>query len=282
MRLNRLVGRIVGIGLLALALAGGQGPSVLADTAQAIAGSRDPRVLLGRVKLEAFRYQRDLPNFVYEQLTTRTVDESGSGKHWKQRDTLEVQDVSFDNFVNHKLIAVDGKATTKSYGALNGFLSEEVLHSVGFLPKWLFGSQAKTQFEWLREGTIADRKVQVFSLHLAPSDSKFTISTPRQSFVAGIDGEIFVDDVSAVIRRFTIRMDLPANCVLQEGTLKIDYGPVTISSRHFFLPVQFEVHAHYGASLVRNETQVVRYQKYAAETTIHFDPERPDPPGRSN
>jgi hypothetical protein len=282
MRLNRLVRRIVGFGLLASALAGGQAPSVPAVAAQAVGGPRDPRALLGRVKLEAFRYQRDLPNFIYDQLTTRTVDESGSGKHWKQRDTLEVQDISFDSFVNHKLIAVNGKATTQRYGALDGFLSEAVLHSVGFLPRWLFGLQAKTQFEWLREGTIADRKVQVFSLHLAPSDSKFTISTPRQSFVAGIDGEIFVDDISAVIRRFTIRMDLPANCVLQEGTLKIDYGPVAISSRQFFLPVQFEVRAHYGVSLVRNETQVVRYQKYAAETTIHFDPEPPGLPGRSN
>jgi hypothetical protein len=238
----------------------------------------DRLVLLRRVRLESFRYQRELPDFIYDLQTTRTVDASGTGKHWKQRDELQVEDVCLSGFVNHKLIAVNGKTATKNYHALDGFLSETVLPSVGFLPAWLFGSQVKTKFEWLREDTIGDSKVQVFSLHVAPSDSKFMISTRRQSFVAGIDGEIFVDSARAVVRRFQIRLDLPANSPLQDGMVDIQYGPVAISSRQFFLPVRFEVSAHDGASLVKNETRVVRYQKYSAQTTIYFDSVPPDTP----
>jgi hypothetical protein len=238
------------------------------------------RILLARVRQEALRYQRELPDFLCTQLTTRAVDDTGTGKHWKRRDTLEVEDVYVSGFVNHKLILLNGVPPRKNYQQLTGFLSETVLHSVGFLPAWLFGPQAKTQFEWMREATLDGRRVQVFSVHLPAADSKLTISTPRHSFVAGVDGAIFVDANSAVVRRFEIRMDLPAASAIQEAEMNIDYGRVDISGRAFFVPVRFEVRARFGTSLVKNETEVVRYQKYAAETTIHFDepPLEGDPP----
>jgi hypothetical protein len=247
-------------------------PSPAPSSLLAPPSSDDQRVLLARVRQEAIRYQRELPDFLCTQLTTRSVDATATGKHWKQRDTLEVEDVYISGFVNHKLILLNGVAAhNKNYQQLTGFLSETVLHSVGFLPAWLFGPQAKTQFEWLREATLDGRRVQVFSVHLPPSDSKLVISTPRHSFIAGVDGVIFVDAMYAVVRRFEIRMDLPAASAIQEGQMDIDYARVDISGRQFFLPVKFEVRARFGTSLVKNETEVVRYQKYASETTIHFD-----------
>jgi hypothetical protein len=285
MRFFRSVKFGVCVGVLGAAFALGQASGVQIVPTPPAEGpnARDQRVLLGRVRLEALRYQRELPDFICDQLTTRSIDDSGSGKHWKLRDKLQVQDVYVGGFVNHILIAVNGKDATKNYRALDGFLSETVLHSVGFLPAWLFGPQAKTQFEWLREDMLDGRKMQVFSVHLPAVDSQFTISAQRQSFVAGIDGEIYVDAMAAVVRRFTIKMDLPANSVLQEGTLDINYGLVSISSREFLLPIRFAVRARYGGSMVKNETQVVRYQKYAAVTTIHFDEPPPaDGPQATN
>lgn len=242
----------------------------------------DQRVLLARVRQEALRYQRELPDFLCTQLTTREIDASGTGKHWKRRDTLEVEDVYVSGFVNHKLILLNGTAPHKSYQQLTGFLSETVLHSVGFLPAWLFGPQSKTQFDWVRESTLDGRRVQVFSVHLPPSDSKLTISTQRHSFVAGVEGLIYVDALAAVVRRFEIRMDLPAASAIQEADLDIDYARVDISGRQFFLPLKFEVRARFGTSLVKNDTEVVRYQKYAAETTIHFDQPAPEGAPPSN
>ncbi len=128
---------------------------------------------------------------------------------------------------------------------------------------------------------IAGRLVHVFTLHLPPSDSQFTIaserravmagSTERRSIIAGIDGSIYVDAVTATVRRFELRMILPPDSVIQEGAVDIDYDSVAISDREFFLPVKFEVRARFGDSLGKNATQVLRYQKYAAHSTIHFD-----------
>jgi hypothetical protein len=264
---------------LMVAVAGAQESSA-PPSPQAPPSQNDQRILLARVRLEALRYQRELPNFLCTQLTTRDIDSTATGKHWKRQDILEVEDVYVSGFVNHKLIMLNGMTPHKSYQQLSGFLSETVLHSVGFLPAWLFGPQAKTQFEWLREADLNGRPMQVFSVHLAPSDSKLTISTERHSFIAGVDGVIYIDAMRAVVKRFEIRLDLPPASTIQEGQLDIDYDQVDISGRQFLLPVKFEARARFGTSLVKNDTEVVRYQKYEAETTIHFDqpPLEGDPP----
>src|ERR1700691_2637654 len=69
----------------------------------------DQRMLLARVRQEALRYQRELPDFLCTQLTTRSVDQTGTGKHWKKRDTLEVEDVYVSGFVNPKLSRLNGR-----------------------------------------------------------------------------------------------------------------------------------------------------------------------------
>lgn len=244
-------------------------------------GTSQQMVLLARVRREALRYQRDLPDFICLQLTTRSVDETGTGQHWKREDRFEVEDSYVERFVNHKLIMLNNKPPRKNYQQLSGFLSESILYSVGFLPAWLFGPEAKTELDWNRSEMRDGRLVEVFKVHLAPSNSKFTIaserravmagSTERRSIIAGIDGWLYVDAVTATVRRFEMQMILPPDSVIQEGSIDIDYDRVAISEREFFLPVKFVVRARFGDTLGRNETQVVRYQKYAAHATIHFD-----------
>src|SRR5580704_17594409 len=187
---------------------------------------REQAVMLSRVRREALRYQRELPDFICLQLTTRNLDETGTGQHYKKQDRFEVEDSYVGRFVNHKLIMLNGKPPKKPYAQLSGFLSESILYSVGFLPGWLFGPQAKTEFQWRRADAINGRAVHVFSVHLPPEDSKFTIaserravmagSTERRSILAGIDGFIYVDAVTAVVRRFEINMILPPDSVIQE------------------------------------------------------------------
>src|SRR5579863_2906089 len=199
--------------------------------------AREQGIMLARVRREALRYQRELPDFICLQVTTRSVDETGTGQHWRKLDRFEVEDSYVGRFVNHKLIMLNGKPPRKNYRQLNGFLSESVLHSVGFLPSWLFSAQAKTEFQWVRSDVVNGRPVQVFKVHLAPSDSQFTISTERRSVVAGIDGFMYVDSMAATVRRFEIRMILPPDAAIQEGAVDIDYDAVSISERQFLLPV---------------------------------------------
>ena len=67
----------------------------------------EQQLILARVRRESLRYQRELPNLICTQLTTRSMDESGTGKHWKQVDQLEVEDDYVGPFVNHKLLMMN-------------------------------------------------------------------------------------------------------------------------------------------------------------------------------
>jgi hypothetical protein len=229
------------------------------------------RAILARVGRESLRYQRELPDLICTQLTKRSVDQTGTGKHWKQRDRLEVEDDYVSGFVNHKLLMMNGAEPRRSYQQLTGFLSEAVLQSLGFLPRWIFGPQAKTVFEWKTWSEIDGKPMQVFSLHLPASESQLTVSSDRQSAVSGVEGVMFVDAATSLVQRLEIRMDLPAGSSIQDGFARIDYGSITISERQYLLPVKAEVRARVGAALERNETEVVRYQRYLTETTLHFD-----------
>ena len=231
----------------------------------------EQRMILARVSRESLRYQRELPDLICTQLTTRTIDETGTGKHWKQRDRLEVEDDYVGRFVNHKLLMMNGNAPRQNYQQLNGFLSEAVLHSLGFLPRWIFGPQAKTVFEWRNWSSLEGKPVHVFSVRLPASESQLVVSSDRQSAVAGIDGLIYVDAATSLVQRFELQMELPAGSVVQDGSVRIDYGSVTISERQYLLPVKAEIQARVRGSLERNRTEVVRYQRYATETTVHFD-----------
>jgi hypothetical protein len=209
------------------------------------------------------------------------VDETGTGRRWKLNDQLEVEDDYVGSFVNHKLLMLNRNAPRKTYQQLDGFLSETVLHSLGFLPRWIFGPQAKTHFEWRDWSTIDGKRMYVFSVSLPASESQLKVLTDRQSVVAGIEGLIYVDAMTSLVRRFEIQMSLPGSSVIQQGFVSIDYGSVTMSQRQYLLPLKAEVRARVGSSLKRNEIEVVRYQKYGSETTVRFDESSDDDPQKS-
>ena len=228
--------------------------------------------LLANVRAESVRYQRDFPNLICTQLTRRSIDESGTGKSWKLQDVIEVEDNYVGAFVNHKLLMIDKKAPgKKTYQGLDGFLSEPVLHTLGFLPQWIFSRRSKSRIEWKESSQIESKAVQVYSVRVAPADSQLKIIAGRESVVAGVDGLIYVDPVSAQVLRFEVKMDLPQDSTVEEGFVRIDYGPFTISERNYFLPLKAEVKVHIGPFYRRNEIEVVRYQKYGADVTVRFD-----------
>lgn len=231
----------------------------------------EQRIVLARVSRESLRYQRELPNLVSTLLTVRSLDQTGTGKHWKRRDRLEVEDAYVDPFLNHKLLMFNGKDPRKTYQQLTGLLSDTVLHAVGFLPGWIFGPQSKAKFEWRNWSNIDGRLMHVFSVRVPVADSRLLVTTDRQSLIAGIDGLIYVDAATSLVRRLEFQMELPAQSVIQDGVITIDFGGWTISERQFLLPLKAEVTARVAGLLERNQTDVVRYQRYAAESTLHFD-----------
>lgn len=232
---------------------------------------------LVQLQRRALALQRDLKDFNCLQLTTRSSDPTGTGLHWKRTDLLEVEDNYVGRFVNHKLVMRNKRPPgSEAYRDLSGFLSETVLHSVGFLPLWIFGPEARGPnggVALLLGGSekIDGADTREVEIHVPRASSGFFIQVNRESIVAGVDGTAYIEPVTGAIRRLKLTMDLPPDSPIQEGSIVIDYEDTVVSTTQLRLPVRSTVIAKVRGVLSKNDTQVLRYQKYSTETVIHFE-----------
>ncbi len=226
--------------------------------------------ILTRITETALHAQEQLPDFVCTQRTKRSEDESGKGRRWKQRDALEIEFSFVSQRPSWKLLKLDGRPSHLKYEQFrSGFLSEAILQFFS-LPGSLFGADVATAFDWSRWDTLDGMRVAVFSLRVPESTSLLAFSNFEGRRIVGFHGLLYADAVSAQVMRLEIQADLPPGFPVQEAAVNVDYGEVTIANQAFFLPVRAVVQARIAGHLARNETEVVRYQKYAADTTITF------------
>jgi hypothetical protein len=226
--------------------------------------------ILARITETALRAQERLPDFICTQRTKRSEDDTGKGRRWKQRDTLEIE----FSFVGHrpswKLLKLNGRPSHLQYDQFRtGFLSEAILQFFS-LPGSLFGAEVATAFEWNRWDTLGGQRMAVFSLRVPEATSLLAFSNDEGRRITGFHGLLYADPVTAQVMRLEILSDLPPDFPVQESTVDVDYGDVSIGSQAFFLPVRAVVQARIAGRLVRNETEVVRYQKYAADAKVTF------------
>jgi hypothetical protein len=81
---------------------------------------------------------------------------------------------------------------------------------------------------------------------------------------------MYADPATQTVARLELVLDLPADFPARECSVDVDYGEVTIADRQFLLPVKATARLRTPERLAKNETQVVRYQKYAADTSVTF------------
>jgi hypothetical protein len=226
--------------------------------------------MLARITEHSLHSQDQLPDFICTQLTTRTEDKSGKGTRWKKLDTLEVEFSFIGRQPRWKLLKVNQKTTRRSYSQLqNGFLSDAILQFFS-LPDSIFGEQVRTQFAWARWDKIEGRRMEVFSLRVPARSSQLAFTNDYGSSVVGFHGLMYADPATQTVMRLELQLDLPGNFSPRECSLDVDYGNVTIGEHQFLLPVKATARLRTPGGLAKNETQVVRYQKYAAAASVTF------------
>lgn len=235
----------------------------------------------GRRPGAAQRYQDELPDFICTLLTKRYEDHSGNGKKFKLRDTDEVEFRLVGRVPHRQVLKVNNKPVHQEI--LTGFRSDSLLPIVGFLPDWLLGPDAKTKFDWARWDTQAGQRVAVFHLDVRPWDSELTLRNNLGSTTVGLHGSMFVrtgfvqtgyaDPAAGKVLRLELQLEVPRDGRMDvvESSFDLDYGPVSIAGQEFFLPVRTvaQIRTLQGI-LSKNETEVVRYQKYAADSSVEF------------
>jgi hypothetical protein len=226
--------------------------------------------MLARITEHSMHSQDQLPDFICTQLTTRSEDKTGNGNHWKKVDSLEVEFSFIGRHPRWKLLKVNQKPTKRSYDQLqNGFLSDAILQFFS-LPDSIFGEEARTQFAWDGWDKIDGKRMEVFSLRVLARYSQLAFTNNYGSRVVGFHGLMYADPATQTVTRLELVLDLPRDFPARECSLDVDYGEVTIAEHQFLLPVKATARLRTPGGLAKNETQVVRYQKYAADTSVTF------------
>src|ERR1700683_4627758 len=112
--------------------------------------------IIARMRDAAVNYADRLQDFLCTQLTTRSVDTSGSGKRWKVLENQELELGYVAHKEHYRLLKVNGKTTDLEKRVKKGY----------FIPGGEFGSslrkifdpQAAAEFEWDHEESIAGKR----------------------------------------------------------------------------------------------------------------------------
>jgi hypothetical protein len=232
-------------------------------------GPAEQQAMLARIASGALRYQGEVPDFLCEELITRSEANTKTPQRWNELDTLEEELGFVGGRETHTLLRINGKPTRVSHEELEGMRSDGLLQFV-MVPNWIFGPRVGTHFDWSRWEPRAGRSVAVFAFQVPPSILTHPLANQSQSFLVGYHGLIYADPASGDMVRLEAHMDAPKDFPFQEDAFEIDYGQVEIAGLPFLLPVNSVGWVREGKNLTRNEIEFGAYRKYGADATVIF------------
>jgi len=249
-------------------------PVTLFAQASAPPATAGQTALIARMRDAALNYADRLQDFLCTQFMTRTVDTSGTGKHWKLLETQELDLGYISHKEHYRLLKVNGKdrdpgkKVKKGYWIPGGEFGSSLLT--------IFAPKVAAQFEWDHEESSPGARSCVFRYRVPVATSDYVIQADLDHVKMAHHGFVTADcDTGALLR---IQMETePASVKRGDHDLAIGmqldlrYGPATIGGRQFLLPQQAVEIAPFGKTLTKAEIQFRDYRKYDSSSNITFD-----------
>lgn len=232
------------------------------------------QAMIARMREAALNYADRLQDFICTQLTTRTVDQSGSGKHWKLLETQELELGYIAHKEHYRLLKVNGKTTDLEKRVKKGYFTPG--GEFGTSLRLIFDPRAAAEFEWDREESSAGKRSCVFRYRVPQATSTKVMRADADVVKLGHHGFVTADCDTGMVTRIQIKTE-PASVTrngeaMAIGTeLDVRYGLTTIASREFLLPRQAVEIAPFGKTLTKAEIQFQQYRKYDSSSSISFD-----------
>lgn len=243
-----------------------KGPRPVLD----ISGSLPKRVendpLIDQAAQAAFEFDGTLPNFLCDEIVTRSFSDDKPPK-WKKKDTVQVDLMYVDRREDYRNVRVNGKllksGTPEDTGSWStgdwGTTLVDILHPA-----------TAAVFKRRGKDKIAGIDCEVFDFTVEKANSHWTVRYGKPIKPA-YKGAIWIDPKSGRSLRTEMQaVRLPSDYELDWVEQMTEYGWVTIGSEKFLLPVRSENLAcwRYTTKCSRNELEFKNYRKFSAESTI--------------
>jgi hypothetical protein len=215
----------------------------------------------------ALHYIDSLPNFMCVEVTNRSVDAAGTG-NWKLRDTITELLRYRDKNETRTMLQVNGKANATDREAMHGTFSSGEL---GGVLKAVFLDSAKADFTWKETDALGSGTVQVFSYHVAQSNSVFSVvGMNDQQVMVAFHGLVFIDTATRNVRRITLEADdLPRKFPTHSTSIAVDYDYVAINLHDYLMPISAELRLKQGRhEAILNSIEFRDYRRFGSNMRI--------------
>jgi VWFA-related protein len=226
--------------------------------------------IVSAARKRALDYSKALPNFVCVEVTSRSVDQSGTG-NWKHRDSIAELLTYHDNQETRSTIEVNGKRSSLKRTEMNTNWPTSI-GEFGALLNLLFSPSSKAKFEWKEAGTLGDESgaLQVLTYRVSHENATLDLNEGNNTIGVGFHGLVYIDVTTAGVRRITVEADdLPRTFSMHAAAMSVDYDYVSISGRDYLLPVHSTVSLQrHRKQIELNEIAFRNYRRFASRAKI--------------
>ncbi len=250
---------------------GNSSPNV--NMRQSMPPSGDP--FIDQAREEAFSFTETLPNYVVKQYTTRYAAQlaRGSQTSWQALDHVTADVIEEDGTEKYKNILVNGQPPRVDIEKTGSWSRGEF----SSLQLDVLSPSTNARFHGKQATTIVNRAAFLYDFSVERPNSHWHIEADGQSDQPSYTGSIWIDKENHRVLRIELAaQNLPREFPLDTVESAVDYDYVVIGEGKYLLPVHSEALscAHEASGCTRNVIEFRNYKKFAADSSITFDPEK--------
>lgn len=225
--------------------------------------------ILADAREAAMDYGDDMPNFVAEQVTTRSVS-MVDPPDWRTLDVITAEVSCVDSKEQYSKIKVNGRPFEGSIEKTGAWSTGEFSTTLDDL----FDPSTGARFVRTSDGRAASRPAYVYEFSVDQSASPWTLVAENGArHRTAYSGRVWIDKASRRVLRIEQTAEgLPASFGLNRAESFVEFGFVRIESGTFLLPQQGEtMGCKTGTSQCsRNAIEFRSYWRFGADSKITF------------
>lgn len=234
-------------------------------------GSQSSQEVLDRARKRALSFTANLPDFVCTQITKRFDNQGQADTELTKRHDIVTKVQFVDGAESYLTLTVDGKPSERHIREISG------MGEFGSTLQALFQPGSPARFFHEGDSLVDGQPAVVFAVTHPSGYQLYTgvlYDGTLQEFVkVGYEGHIHIaKDGSAVLRVIGERIfGVPADFPVRQARFQIDYGPVDIEGRTYWLPLRSrDVLVGRRGWINQNENKWMNYRRFATKTILDF------------
>jgi len=220
---------------------------------------------------KALAYEKELPDFVCNQVTRRNEDPKGTNQ-WRTLETVNEQLTFLHGKEEYRTVAVNGKKVNAESNRPGWLMPSSEFTK--FLV-WTLSPKSQAEISWSSWDALRGHRVHVLGFRVAKEHSEYVVQRGKGAAITtGFFGVINVDaDTGAILKLGIIPTDIPAAYPVAGISLELHWEYAKIGDHYYLLPFKADLHSKEGKALSWNEVEYRDYHKPGAGSATAKAPE---------